>query len=141
MPGAFPPPSGFDNSDLPTCISTSTILSLGATKTGILGPDLRGYLLSTSETRDLRVADIGIPAAAWKRFGKKNVSSQVFGTQWVVGVDFMDESGRAEEGDAYVEGEDADVRVVNVVRERRGGRGVRGMRVGRARRGLVGRGM
>ena len=56
-------------------------------------------------------------------------------------MNFVDESVRAEVTDADLEGEVGEARVLDVAREHRGGRGVRGMRVGRARRGVLGRGM
>ena len=136
-------------------IPVNIILSLGAPKTGLLNPDLRKSALHMVH---LVLADIGIPPAAWKRFGKRFAMDQVFGQKWVVGVDFADKPG-VDDMQARLERATAGTTdAANGVQERNGDGVVneswarefaieglapiktyRGARAGRARRGGMGR--
>ena len=75
----------------------SHVLSLGAPKTGLLTAQDEPHF-QTIESWDLRVADIGIPNAAWAHYGRKGKlgAGVRFGGKWIVGLEYCDDSqGRA----------------------------------------------
>ena len=77
-------------------IQADHILSLGAPKNGLLSYQVETRCNNNHNntndhplaSRDFRVADIGIPNAAWKRFGKKGRRGIDFGGDWVAHLDY-----------------------------------------------------
>ena len=78
------------NEDTPIGFLADHILSLGAPKNGLLSGQFE-ELYKDHAKRDFRVADIGIPSAAWKRFGKKGRHWVEFRGRWVVSLDYYHE--------------------------------------------------
>jgi enhancer of mRNA-decapping protein 3 len=62
------------------CINTSSVVCLGAPKTGILNALLTGEGLNWNVT----VADIGIPQIVWRKYGTRRRHGIDFGNRWVV---------------------------------------------------------
>ncbi|KAJ5677738.1 NAD(P)H-hydrate epimerase [Penicillium maclennaniae] len=64
------------------CINTSSVVCLGAPKTGILSALLAGEGHSWKVT----VADIGIPQIVWRKYGTRRRHGIDFGNRWVVSL-------------------------------------------------------
>ena len=64
------------------------IVCLGAPKTGLLQALTSGE--GGSGKWQLRLADIGIPKVAWKKFGSRRRHGVDFGKDWVAGLTFVD---------------------------------------------------
>ncbi|KAJ5370648.1 uncharacterized protein N7496_006740 [Penicillium cataractarum] len=62
------------------CVNSSSVVCLGAPKTGILNALLSGE----GETWNLTVADIGIPQIVWRKYGTRRRHGIDFGNRWVV---------------------------------------------------------
>lgn len=74
--------------DLEELQHVDLILSLGAPKTGLL----TSWVTETPEWPGrLSIADIGIPNAAWRRFGSSNRRGIDFGSQWVARIEYHGE--------------------------------------------------
>lgn len=93
VPSGIDPSSGLatthDGSEL--VLNANFILSLGATKTGLL---LSMDLLKTVADPSLFVADIGIANVAWKKLGTRRKGGVEFGGDWVAAVKW-EEGARA----------------------------------------------
>ena len=76
-----------DNENI-TMLATH-VLSLGAPKNGLLAGQCDEYYRGL-EHQNFRLADIGIPNAAWKRFGKKGRHGIYFRDQWVQEMEYGD---------------------------------------------------
>ncbi|GLI74286.1 enhancer of mRNA decapping [Penicillium ochrochloron] len=62
------------------CVNSSSVVCLGAPKTGILNALLSGE----GEAWNLTVADIGIPQIVWRKYGTRRRHGIDFGNRWVV---------------------------------------------------------
>ncbi|KAE8356703.1 hypothetical protein BDV28DRAFT_154399 [Aspergillus coremiiformis] len=62
------------------CVSSKSIVCLGAPKTGIINALLAGEGLTWS----LSVADIGIPQIVWRKYGTRRRHGIDFGNRWVI---------------------------------------------------------
>lgn len=62
------------------CINGSSVVCLGAPKTGILNALLSGEGLQWN----VSVADIGIPQIVWRKYGTRRRHGIDFGNRWVV---------------------------------------------------------
>ncbi|KAJ5713095.1 NAD(P)H-hydrate epimerase [Penicillium malachiteum] len=62
------------------CVNSSSVVCLGAPKTGVLNALLSGEGLSWSVT----VADIGIPQIVWRKYGTRRRHGIDFGNRWLV---------------------------------------------------------
>lgn len=69
----------------PLCVNATSVVCLGAPKTGILSASLSGEELSWS----LAVADIGIPQIVWRKYGTRRRHGIDFGNRWVVPLRFQ----------------------------------------------------
>lgn len=67
------------------CISGSSVVCLGAPKTGVLNALLSGEGHSWNVT----VADIGIPQIVWRKYGTRRRHGIDFGNRWVVPLRFQ----------------------------------------------------
>ena len=83
----------YNTNDDDIALRASHVLSLGAPKTGLVIAQTDSNFQST-ESRDLRVADIGISNAVWTRYGRKGKlgAGVRFGGKWVVGLEYCDGS-------------------------------------------------
>jgi enhancer of mRNA-decapping protein 3 len=89
-------PSGLDGSTgeathvdgEPLVLRSQNIVCLGAPKIGLLQALITGD--SGSGKWQLTLADIGIPKAAWKKFGSRRRHGVDFGKDWVTGLKFVD---------------------------------------------------
>ncbi|KAF9893245.1 enhancer of mRNA decapping [Aspergillus nanangensis] len=70
------------------CVSSTSVVCLGAPKTGILNSLLNGEGLSWN----LSVADIGIPQIVWRKYGTRRRHGIDFGNRWVVPLRFQPSS-------------------------------------------------
>ncbi|RAK95231.1 mRNA decapping enhancer EDC3 [Aspergillus ibericus CBS 121593] len=62
------------------CVSSKSVVCLGAPKTGVVNALLSGEGLSWN----LSVADIGIPQIVWRKYGSRRRHGIDFGNRWVV---------------------------------------------------------
>ncbi|KAJ5546480.1 NAD(P)H-hydrate epimerase [Penicillium frequentans] len=62
------------------CINGSSVVCLGAPKTGVLNALLSG----DGQSWNLSVADIGIPQIVWRKYGTRRRHGIDFGNRWVV---------------------------------------------------------
>lgn len=62
------------------CVTCSSVVCLGAPKTGILNALLAGE----GESWNVTVADIGIPQIVWRKYGTRRRHGIDFGNRWVV---------------------------------------------------------
>ncbi|KAJ5719261.1 NAD(P)H-hydrate epimerase [Penicillium malachiteum] len=62
------------------CVNSSSVVCLGAPKTGVLNALLSGEGLSWR----LTVADIGIPQIVWRKYGTRRRHGIDFGNRWLV---------------------------------------------------------
>ncbi|KAB8200153.1 peptidyl-prolyl cis-trans isomerase [Aspergillus parasiticus] len=62
------------------CVSSKSVVCLGAPKTGIINALLAGEGLTWS----LSVADIGIPQIVWRKYGTRRRHGIDFGNRWVI---------------------------------------------------------
>jgi enhancer of mRNA-decapping protein 3 len=62
------------------CVNSSSVVCLGAPKTGIL----HALLAGEGEAWNLTVADIGIPQIVWRKYGTRRRHGIDFGNRWVV---------------------------------------------------------
>lgn len=62
------------------CVNGSSVVCLGAPKTGVLNTLLSGEAHSWNIT----VADIGIPQIVWRKYGTRRRHGIDFGNRWVV---------------------------------------------------------
>ncbi|KAJ6102791.1 NAD(P)H-hydrate epimerase [Penicillium sp. IBT 16267x] len=62
------------------CINGSSVVCLGAPKTGVLN----ALLSSDGHSWNLSVADIGIPQIVWRKYGTRRRHGIDFGNRWVV---------------------------------------------------------
>jgi enhancer of mRNA-decapping protein 3 len=67
------------------CISASSLVCLGAPKTGVLNALASG---STLGWNLLTVADIGIPQIVWRKYGTRRRHGIDFGNRWVVPLQY-----------------------------------------------------
>lgn len=67
------------------CVNASSVVCLGAPKTGILNALTSGEGASWSVT----VADIGIPQIVWRKYGTRRRHGIDFGNRWVVPLRFQ----------------------------------------------------
>ncbi|KAJ5561137.1 hypothetical protein N7535_009334 [Penicillium sp. DV-2018c] len=67
------------------CINATSVVCLGAPKTGVLNALLSGERLTWS----LSVADIGIPQIVWRKYGTRRRHGIDFGNKWVVPLKFQ----------------------------------------------------
>jgi len=89
-------PSGLDGSTgevthvdgEPLVLRSQNIICLGATKIGLLQALITGD--SGSGKWQLMLADIGIPKAAWKKFGSRRRHGVDFSKDWVTALKFVD---------------------------------------------------
>jgi enhancer of mRNA-decapping protein 3 len=89
-------PSGLDGSTgevtqvdgEPLTVRSHNVVCLGAPKTGLLQALVTGD--SASAKWQLSLADIGIPKAAWKKFGSRRRHGVDFGKDWVTALKFVD---------------------------------------------------
>ena len=61
-------------------INGSSVVCLGAPKTGVLNALLSG----DGQSWNLSVADIGIPQIVWRKYGTRRRHGIDFGNRWVV---------------------------------------------------------
>ncbi|OOQ85523.1 YjeF N domain protein [Penicillium brasilianum] len=62
------------------CVNSSSVVCLGAPKTGILN----ALLIGEGDSWNLTVADIGIPQIVWRKYGTRRRHGIDFGNRWVV---------------------------------------------------------
>lgn len=67
------------------CVRARWVVSLGAPKTGLLSALDRGL----GHGWKLFVADVGIPSAAWRKYGSRRRHGVEFGAEWVVPVEHV----------------------------------------------------
>ncbi|KAJ5997401.1 hypothetical protein N7499_006205 [Penicillium canescens] len=67
------------------CVNATSVVCLGAPKTGILNALLSGERLSWN----VSVADIGIPQIVWRKYGTRRRHGIDFGNKWVVPLKFQ----------------------------------------------------
>ncbi|BAE63048.1 unnamed protein product [Aspergillus oryzae RIB40] len=70
------------------CVSSKSVVCLGAPKTGIINALLAGEGLTWS----LSVADIGIPQIVWRKYGTRRRHGIDFGNRWVVPLRYQPSS-------------------------------------------------
>ena len=92
VPSGIDPSSGIaathDGTEL--VITANFILSLGAPKQGLLTAI---HVLKTGANPSLFVADIGIPAVAWKKLGTRRKRGVEFAGEWVAAVRLREGGG------------------------------------------------
>lgn len=66
-------------------VNGSSVVCLGAPKTGVINALLSGEGLSWNVT----VADIGIPQIVWRKYGTRRRHGVDFGNRWVVPLRFQ----------------------------------------------------
>ncbi|CAI7634718.1 unnamed protein product [Penicillium manginii] len=69
----------------PLCISASSVVCLGAPKTGVLNALVSGLAFGWN----LTVADIGIPQIVWRKYGTRRRHGIDFGNRWVVPLQYQ----------------------------------------------------
>ncbi|KOS47557.1 hypothetical protein ACN38_g1543 [Penicillium nordicum] len=67
------------------CVNATSVVCLGAPKTGVLNALLSGERLSWN----LAVADIGIPQIVWRKYGTRRRHGIDFGNKWVVPLKYQ----------------------------------------------------
>jgi enhancer of mRNA-decapping protein 3 len=67
------------------CVNATSVVCLGAPKTGVLNALLSGERLSWN----VSVADIGIPQIVWRKYGTRRRHGIDFGNKWVVPLKFQ----------------------------------------------------
>lgn len=67
------------------CISASSVVCLGAPKTGVLNALVSGAAFDWN----LTVADIGIPQIVWRKYGTRRRHGIDFGNRWVVPLHYQ----------------------------------------------------
>jgi enhancer of mRNA-decapping protein 3 len=67
------------------CISASSVVCLGAPKTGVLNALVSGLAFGWN----LTVADIGIPQIVWRKYGTRRRHGIDFGNRWVVPLQYQ----------------------------------------------------
>ncbi len=67
------------------CVNSTSVVCLGAPKTGVVNALLAGEGLSWK----LSVADIGIPQIVWRKYGTRRRHGIDFGNRWVVPLRFQ----------------------------------------------------
>lgn len=67
------------------CVNATSVVCLGAPKTGVLNALLSGERL----TWNVSVADIGIPQVVWRKYGTRRRHGIDFGNKWVVPLKFQ----------------------------------------------------
>lgn len=69
----------------PLCVNATSVVCLGAPKTGILNALLSNERFSWT----VAVADVGIPQIVWRKYGTRRRHGIDFGNKWVVPLKFQ----------------------------------------------------
>jgi enhancer of mRNA-decapping protein 3 len=67
------------------CVNATSVVCLGAPKTGILNALLSAERISWT----VAVADIGIPQIVWRKYGTRRRHGIDFGNKWVVPLQYQ----------------------------------------------------
>lgn len=70
------------------CVDSTSVVCLGAPKTGIL----HALLAQEGPSWKLSVADIGIPQIVWRKYGTRRRHGIDFGNRWVVPLRYQPSS-------------------------------------------------
>ncbi|MCJ1363821.1 enhancer of mRNA decapping [Acarospora aff. strigata] len=76
----------------PLLITPNIILAMGAPKTGLLNALINGNGNGKDKDKDwqIKVADLGISNAAWRKYGTRRRHGVEFGPEWVLGLRFSE---------------------------------------------------